>query len=167
MGTTNATWPAFPHSRLYSRSDSPMAPAVTDTRMPKARTVWRHFQVFASFALYQVDCPTADKRVGRAGSAVFSTLVLEACLKRERNCAQPFLHIAKSVSHGRVRSMRGHGTAGTGCTTKMAAHHPAPGRCSLCTRAVTTRQATKTPGPICRYGQATGSLSAKRHVPNP
>jgi hypothetical protein len=40
MGTTNATWPAFPHSRLYSRSDSPMTPAVTDTRMPKARTVW-------------------------------------------------------------------------------------------------------------------------------
>jgi hypothetical protein len=166
MGTTNATWPAFPHSRLYSRSDSPMTPAVTDTRMPKARTVWRHFQVFASFALYQVDCLAADKRAARTGSAVFSVPVLEACLKRERNCAPPFLHTAKSVSHRRVRSMRGHGTAGRVINQD--------GRACLCPWASLSlysrgrnKASDQDPRPICRYGQATGSLPAKRHVPNP
>ena len=81
--------------------------------MPKVRTVWRHYsQVFASFALYQVDCLAADKRAASVGFRGVFTLVLAHVSKRERNCAQPFLHTAKSVSQRRVRSMRGHGTAG-------------------------------------------------------
>jgi len=79
-----------------------------ETRVPKARTVWRHFQVFASFALYQVDCPTADKRAAGPGSAVFSTLVLEPCLKRERNCAQLAVsaHSEERVSQTRALHAR-------------------------------------------------------------
>lgn len=126
-----------------------MTPRVTGTRMHKARTVWRHyfFQACASFALYQVDCPAADKRAARAGSAVISTLVLADVSLRTKlrtGGVWPFLHTAKSVSQRRVRSMRGHGTAETGWATKMAAQQLAPGHCSLCTRAVTTRQATNT-----------------------
>ena len=67
-----------------------MTPRMTGTRMHKARTVWRHyfFQACASFALYQVDCPAADKRAARAGSAVISALVLADVSLCERNCAQ-------------------------------------------------------------------------------
>ena len=145
-----------------------------ETRVPKARTVWRHFQVFASFALYQVDCPTADKRAARPGSAVFFNARIggmsQARTKlrttvsahsEERVSQTRALHARSWHSRHRVHNQDG----------RASPRHPAPGRCSLCTRAVTTRQATlrrpRTPCPICRYGQATGSLSAKRHVPNP
>ena len=140
--------------------------------MHKARTVWRHyfFQACASFALYQVDCPAADKRAARAGSAVISTLVLADVSLCERNCAQAACGRFCTPRRACLKDACAPCEAmaqQTGWATKMAAQHLAPGRCrgcSLCTRAVTTRQATKTPAQYAGTGKPQASPPAKRHA---
>ena len=102
--------------------------------------------------------------------AVISTLVLADVSLCGRNCAQ--------AAYGRFCTQRRACLTDacapceamaqqTGWATKMAAQHPAPGRCcgcSLCTRAVTTRQATKTPAQYAGTGKPQASPPAKRHA---
>jgi hypothetical protein len=146
MDTANATWPAIPRLHLYSL---PHNTEVTGHLQLQGWYSTEHFQVCASFALYQVDYlrPTSEPpRCTRIGC-------------RARNCAQASMTVsAHSVSHRRVRSMRGHGKAG---------QPPRWPRSTLPLGAFVfaLSQQGKRPRPRpCRYDKP---QPAKRRVPNP
>jgi hypothetical protein len=154
----------------------------TTTRVHKGSYSMETFIVSSkrahSFALHQVDCPAADKRAARAGSAVFSFLqssYWRGCLRREGNyCAQAARWTTVSARseervsktralHARPWHSRHSYSSRVGYQDGRASPRP------WALLSVFVRQATKTPAQYADAGtgQATSSLAAKRHVPNP
>lgn len=98
----------------------------TGTRVPKVRTVWRHFQVFASFALHQVDCLAADKRAASVGSAVFSHSYWRMSQSANEIAHSRFCTQRRACLKDACVPCEAAMAQQAGCATKMAAQHTCP-----------------------------------------